>query len=199
MTMQPLPVQPYDLTPNKVVILDRDGVINEDSENYIKSLEEWRPYPQAIEAIARLSLHGWTVAVATNQSGLARGYFDEATLQLMHDNLCERVSAAGGSIAHIAYCPHGPDDDCACRKPKVGLLDQIQQRLNLENLRGAWMVGDSGRDLEAGIAKGCHPVLVRTGKGKKTEARENLERVWIFDDLAAFVDHLIEAERRAPQ
>ncbi len=193
MTMQPLPNQPYDLTPNKVVILDRDGVINEDSDAYIKSLEEWRPYPQAIDAIVRLSRQGWTVAIATNQSGVARGYYDRATLQSMHDALRERVSSAGEKIAHIAYCPHAPDDGCDCRKPKAGLLDQIQESLKLENLQGAWMVGDSRRDLEAGIVKGCHPVLVRTGKGKKTEANENLEHVWLFDDLAAFVDYLIES------
>lgn len=192
MKIQPLPHQPYDLVPHKVVVLDRDGVINEDSDDYIKSLEEWRPFPQAIEAIARLTRHGWTVAVATNQSGVARGYYDEATLQLIHDDLHARVSAAGGQIAHIAYCPHGPDDDCNCRKPKTGLLDQIQHSLNLKSLQGAWMVGDSNRDLEAGLVKGCHPVLVRTGKGKGTEARGNLGRPWVFDDLAAFANHLIE-------
>lgn len=192
MNTQSLPNQPYDLVPNKVIVLDRDGVINEDSQDYIKSLEEWQPFPQAIEAIARLSRHGWTITVATNQSGVARGYYDEATLQLMHDDLSERVSAAGGRIAHITYCPHGPDDDCECRKPKAGLLDQIQHALNLESLRGAWMVGDSHRDLEAGIAKGCHPVLVRTGKGRQTEASGGLGKAWIFDDLAAFANHLIE-------
>jgi len=192
MNTQSLPNQPHDLPPHKVVILDRDGVINEDSDDYIKSLEEWRPFPQAIKAIVRLSRQGWTIAVATNQSGVARGYCDEATLQQMHDDLTARVSAAGGEIAHIAYCPHGPDDDCNCRKPKTGLLDQIQQRLNLESLQGAWMVGDSSRDLKAGIAKGCHPVLVRTGKGTTTEARGNLGQAWVFDDLAAFADHLIK-------
>lgn len=190
MSNQPLPIQPYDLTPQKVVILDRDGVINEDSDHYIKSLDEWKPYPQAIEAIARLSCNGWTVAVATNQSGIARGYYDESVLAQMHDRLHERVHAAGGKIAHIAHCPHGPDDDCDCRKPKAGLLDQIQHALNLESLEGAWMVGDSRRDLEAGIAKGCHPVLVRTGKGRETEASGNLGQAWVFDDLAGFVDHL---------
>ncbi|WP_136064998.1 D-glycero-beta-D-manno-heptose 1,7-bisphosphate 7-phosphatase [Modicisalibacter radicis] len=192
MNKHPLPSQPYDLVPSRVVVLDRDGVINADSEDYIKSLAEWLPYPRSIEAIARLSRHGWTVAVATNQSGVARGYFDEATLQRMHDDLRERVSTAGGRIAHIAYCPHGPDDGCECRKPKAGLLDQIQHALNLESLQGAWMVGDSQRDLDAGIARGCHPVLVRTGKGKKTEARGGLEQARIFDDLATFADYLVE-------
>ena len=192
MSMQPLSGQSHELTPNTVIILDRDGVINEDSDDYITSLDEWRPYAQAIEAIARLTRHGWTIAVATNQSGVARGYYDEATLQLMHDDLLDRVSAAGGTIAHIAYCPHGPDDGCECRKPKTGLLDQIQHSLNLDSLQNAWMVGDSRRDLEAGIAKGCHPVLVRTGKGRRTEARGSLGQARIFDDLAAFADYLLE-------
>ena len=192
MPMQPLSGQSHDLTPSKVIILDRDGVLNEDSDDYIKSLDEWRPYAQAIEAIARLTRHGWTIAIATNQSGVARGYYDETTLQMIHDDLCERVSAAGGTIAHIAYCPHGPDDGCECRKPKTGLLDQIQHSLKLDSLQNAWMVGDSRRDLEAGIAKGCHPVLVRTGKGRRTEARGSLGQARIFDDLAAFADYLIE-------
>lgn len=190
MSRQSLPPQPSELTPQKVVILDRDGVINEDSDNYIKSLDEWKPYPQAIDAIARLSKTGWTVAVATNQSGIARGYYDTSVLARMHETLCQRVQAAGGKIAHIAYCPHGPDDECACRKPKAGLLEQIQHALNLASLEGAWMVGDSLRDLQAGRAMGCHPVLVRTGKGKQTEAKGNLGQAWVFEDLTAFADYL---------
>lgn len=186
MNGQSPPVRTYQ----RVVILDRDGVINEDSDNYIKSLDEWKPYPQAIEAIRRLTSHGWTVAVATNQSGIARGYYDEATLAQMHDRLMELVRSAGGSIAHIAYCPHGPDDGCTCRKPETGLLEAIQHALKLESLEGAWMVGDSLRDLQAGMAMGCHPALVRTGKGKQTEARYRLDKVLVVDDLAAFADYL---------
>ncbi|TDX28768.1 D-alpha,beta-D-heptose 1,7-bisphosphate phosphatase [Modicisalibacter xianhensis] len=186
MSQQPLPTQPYDLVPQKVVILDRDGVINEDSDEYIKSLDEWKPYPQAIDAIAHLSRHGWTIAVATNQSGIARGYYDEAELARMHERLLHLVRDAGGDIAHIAYCPHGPDDDCVCRKPRVGLLDEIQAVLKLEKLDGAWLVGDSLRDLQVGESKGCHGVLVRTGKGHRTEAKGGLANVRIFDDLAGF-------------
>ncbi|MCG7599618.1 D-glycero-beta-D-manno-heptose 1,7-bisphosphate 7-phosphatase [Halomonas sp. McH1-25] len=186
MSRQPLPTQPYDLAPQKVVILDRDGVINEDSDDYIKSLNEWKPYLQAIKAIAHLARHGWMVAVATNQSGIARGYYDEAELARMHERLLALVREAGGDIMHIAYCPHGPDDDCLCRKPRVGLLDEIQNVLKLETLNGAWLVGDSLRDLQAGESKGCHRVLVRTGKGKRTEAEGGFGDAQIFDDLAAF-------------
>ena len=162
----------------------------------MKSLDEWVPYPGAIEAIARLSRAGWTVAVATNQSGIARGYYSEAVLDAMHRRLRHLVHQAGGEIAHIAYCPHGPDDGCDCRKPLAGLLEQIQEALGLETLAGSWMVGDSLRDLQAGQPMGCHPVLVRTGKGRRTEERgEGLDRARIFEDLAAFVDWLLSTEQ----
>ncbi|MBZ0331457.1 D-glycero-beta-D-manno-heptose 1,7-bisphosphate 7-phosphatase [Halomonas sp. ANAO-440] len=180
----------YDAS--KLVILDRDGVINHDSDNYIKSLEEWIPYAGSIDAIARLSQSGWSVAIATNQSGIARGYYDEATLASMHDELNRLVAAAGGRIAHIAYCPHGPDEGCDCRKPRPGLLVQIRQALGLSSLSGSWIVGDSLRDLQAGEAMGCRSVLVRTGKGKRTETKgSGLEQAMIFDDLAAFTDWLL--------
>lgn len=180
----------YDAS--KLVILDRDGVINHDSDDYIKSLDEWLPYPGSIDAIARLSQAGWAVAVATNQSGIARGYYDEATLASMHEELTRLVTSAGGRIAHIAYCPHGPDDGCDCRKPRPGLLEQIRQALGLTTLVGSWMVGDSLRDLQAGQPMGCHSVLVRTGKGERTEAKGiGLEQAMIFDDLADFTDWLL--------
>lgn len=181
--------------PSKLVILDRDGVINHDSDAYVKSLDEWIPYPTAIAAIARLSRAGWTVTVATNQSGIARDYYSESMLESMHHRLRELVHQAGGEIAHIAYCPHDPNDGCDCRKPLTGLLEQIRQALDLETLAGSWMVGDSLRDLQAGEPMGCRPVLVRTGKGRHTEAEgEGLARAMIFDDLAAFVDWLLTAE-----
>lgn len=176
-----------------LVILDRDGVINHDSDAYIKSLEEWVPYTSAIDAIAQLNKAGYTVAIATNQSGIARGYYDETTLQSMHDRLTELVEAKGGRIAHIAYCPHGPDDQCACRKPLPGLLLQIQQQLGMDSLTGSWMVGDSLRDLKAGESVGCRSVLVRTGKGEKTLASHtNLENTLVYPDLAAFADWLCQ-------
>ncbi|ATJ80992.1 D-glycero-beta-D-manno-heptose 1,7-bisphosphate 7-phosphatase [Halomonas beimenensis] len=180
---------------DKLVILDRDGVINRDSDDYVKSLDEWIPYPQAIDAIARLSRAGWTVAVATNQSGIARGYYDEATLAAMHDRLDTLVREAGGEIARIVHCPHGPDDGCDCRKPLPGLLERLRDDLGLTTLKGSWMIGDSLRDLEAGLAVGCRPVLVRTGKGERTLAKrpdlvEN-DRTRVFADLAGFADWLL--------
>lgn len=179
-------------TERKLIILDRDGVINQDSDDYIKSLDEFLPYPQAIEAIARLSQAGWTIAVATNQSGIARGFYDQQVLQRMHDRLNTLVNAEGGHIAGIAYCPHGPDDACSCRKPLPGLLNQLRSTLGLSSLTGSWMVGDSLRDLQAGEAVGCRSVLVRTGKGERTEAKgEGLDSAMIFDDLAAFADWLL--------
>lgn len=180
------------LSADTLVILDRDGVINHDSDNYIKSLDEWVPYPTSITAIARLTQAGYTVAVATNQSGIARGYYSEATLHAMHDQLTALVEAEGGGIAHIAYCPHGPGDNCRCRKPLPGMLLNIQQHLGLASLTGSWMVGDSLRDLQAGEAVGCKTALVRTGKGVKTEQRGvGLEKAKVFDDLAQFVEWLI--------
>lgn len=181
------------LSAENLVILDRDGVINHDSDNYIKSLDEWVPYPSSITAIARLTDAGYTVAVATNQSGIARGYYDEATLHAMHNHLIALVEAEGGHIAHIAFCPHGPNDECQCRKPLPGMLLQIQHQLRLESLTGSWMVGDSLRDLQAGEAAGCKTVLVRTGKGIKTEQKGvDLEKAKIFDDLAQFVEWLLK-------
>lgn len=183
---------------DRLVILDRDGVINQDSEAYVKSLDEWIPYPTAIEAIARLSRAGWTVAVATNQSGIARGYYGAEILEAIHDRLRELVHEAGGEIAHIAHCPHGPDDGCGCRKPSPGLLEEIRQALALESLEGSWMVGDSLRDLQAGEPMGCRPVLVRTGKGRRTEEKgEGLGGAMVFDDLASFVDWLLAGESSA--
>ncbi|GHE21256.1 D-glycero-beta-D-manno-heptose 1,7-bisphosphate 7-phosphatase [Halomonas urumqiensis] len=179
-------------SPERLVILDRDGVINQDSDSYVKSLDEWLPYPSAIEAIARLCRAGWSVAVATNQSGIARGYFDIDTLDAMHRVLMRLVNQAGGQIDHIAYCPHGPDDGCKCRKPLPGLLEEIRDTLGLETLKGSWMVGDSLRDLQAGEPMGCHGALVKTGKGEKTLAKGvGLDNAVIFDDLSAFVDWLL--------
>ncbi|KXS37139.1 MAG: D-glycero-D-manno-heptose 1,7-bisphosphate phosphatase [Halomonadaceae bacterium T82-2] len=178
---------------DKLVILDRDGVINHDSDAYIKSADEFRPYPQAVDAIVRLCHAGFQVAMATNQSGLARGYFDRATLEAMHCRLQQRLAERGARLAHIAVCPHGPDDGCDCRKPRPGLLEDIRHSLGLRSLKGAWMVGDSLRDIEAGRAAGCRVALVRTGKGRRTleHHAEALADVSVHDDLAAFVEALL--------
>lgn len=176
----------------KLLILDRDGVINKDSDAFVKSLSEWIPLPGSIEAIARLSRAGWTIAIATNQSGLGRGYFSEDTLQAMHDRLRELVAEQGGAVGLISYCPHAPDAGCECRKPLPGLFRQISTHYNID-LQDVPTVGDSLRDLQAGAALGCQPYLVRTGNGKATELQKLPAGTRVFDDLAAVADHLLEA------
>lgn len=174
-----------------LLILDRDGVINLDSDDYIKTLDEWIPIPSSIEAIARLSKAGWTVAVATNQSGIARGYYDLAVLEAMHARLRELVAEQGGEVGLIVYCPHGPDDGCECRKPKPGMLRQIGEHYGVD-LSGIWFVGDSIGDLEAARAVDCQPVLVKTGKGVRTLGKPLPEGTLIFDDLAAVASALLQ-------
>jgi D-glycero-D-manno-heptose 1,7-bisphosphate phosphatase len=174
----------------KLLILDRDGVINYDSDAYIKTLDEWIPLPGAVEAIARLSRAGWTVAVATNQSGLARGYYDQAALDAMHARLRQLVAEQGGELGLIVHCPHGPDDGCDCRKPRPGMLRQIAAHYGV-SLAGVWFVGDSSGDLKAALAVGCQPVLVKTGKGLLTLAQPLPAGTLVFDDLAAVASQLI--------
>lgn len=174
----------------KLLILDRDGVINYDSDAYIKSVEEWIPLPGSIEAIAQLSKAGWTVAIATNQSGIARGYYDIATLDAMHARLRALVAEQGGEVGLVVYCPHGPDEGCDCRKPKPGMLKIISERYKVP-LAGIWFVGDSLGDLEAAKAVDSQPVLVKTGKGDKTQAKNLPVGTLIFDDLAAVAAELI--------
>ncbi len=179
----------------KILILDRDGVINEDSEAFIKSPDEWQPLPGSIDAIAQLYEHGFTIAVATNQSGIGRGLITQSNLDAIHEKMRDAVQDAGGDITTIAYCPHRPEDYCDCRKPQSGLFDEIANTLCVD-LEGAWVVGDSLRDLQAGMARGCTPLLVRTGKGAQTESLldenpEGFEDLPIFDDLAEAADYLI--------
>ncbi len=179
----------------RLVILDRDGVINYDSDEYIKSVDEWQPLPGSIEAIARLTREDFRVVVATNQSGIARGYYNEETLMAMHDKMHKLVNDAGGSIDAVFFCPHGPDDDCDCRKPKPGMYIDAGERLRVE-LTDVPVIGDSLRDLQAAEAVGARPILVRTGKGQRTldklgDAAKNME---VYDDLAAAVDALISED-----
>ncbi|KAF0809589.1 putative histidinol-phosphatase [Alcanivorax sp. S71-1-4] len=178
---------------NRLVILDRDGVINEDSDDYIKSPEEWIAIAGSADAIARLNQAGYTVVVATNQSGVGRGYYDLATLDAIHAKMHHTVESAGGHIDGVFFCPHAPDDHCDCRKPRPGLLDQIRDHLGYP-VAGAWLVGDSLRDLECGLARDCRPVLVRSGKGTQTLAKglpAPLSDIPVFDDLATFVHYLM--------
>jgi len=181
----------------KLIILDRDGVINYDSDAYIKSVDEWQPIPGSIEAIARLSMNNYRVVVATNQSGISRGMFDLDTLNQMHEKMYRLVENAGGSIDAVFFCPHGPGDACDCRKPKPGMLRDIGERLHL-NLEGVPAVGDSLRDLQAAEAVGARPLLVRTGKGERTLAKLGDDLNYpVYDDLADVVDMLLAEEAQA--
>ena len=175
-----------------LVILDRDGVINHDSAAFIKNETEWRPIPGSVEAIAALTKAGFTLAVASNQSGIARGLFDQRALDRMHEKMLGLVREAGGHISRIVTCPHGPDDACDCRKPKPGMLEQLARHFDT-SLAGVPVIGDSLRDLEAAAAVGAMPMLVRTGKGRDTEAAlpERFAGVAVYDDLAAAARALI--------
>jgi D-glycero-D-manno-heptose 1,7-bisphosphate phosphatase len=189
------------MTPTKLIILDRDGTINEDRDDYVKSPEEWLPIPGALEAIARLNHAGWHAVVATNQSGLGRGLFDMATLNAMHVKMNRLLAEQGGRIDAVFFCPHAPADACRCRKPLSGLFEQIGERFGVD-LADVPVVGDSQRDLQAGVALGCPPHLVRTGKGARLNADEIAELceaipgTVVHADLSAFAEYLIAEERK---
>jgi len=170
----------------KLVILDRDGTINHDSNDYIKSPAEWAPIPGSLEAIARLIQADYRVVVATNQSGIGRGLFDTRALFAIHDKLQRALGQVGGRIDAFFFCPHKADDNCRCRKPQPGMLLEVARRFNV-SLEDVFMVGDSRKDLEAAAAAGARPVLVLTGNGAKTEKEGKLPRgTAVYPDLAAF-------------
>ncbi|PKO51310.1 MAG: D-glycero-beta-D-manno-heptose-1,7-bisphosphate 7-phosphatase [Betaproteobacteria bacterium HGW-Betaproteobacteria-21] len=174
----------------KLIILDRDGVINFDSEQFIKSPDEWKAIPGSLEAIARLNQWGWRVVVASNQSGIGRGLFGMDTLNAINDKMVKGLSQVGGRLDAIFFCPHSADSTCNCRKPKPGMFVQIGERFNVD-LTGTPVVGDSLRDLQAGVAVGCKPYLVLTGKGTKTQQEQTLpEGTLVYPDLAAVVAEL---------
>jgi D-glycero-D-manno-heptose 1,7-bisphosphate phosphatase len=175
----------------KLIILDRDGVINFDSDQFIKNPEEWKPIPGSLEAIARLCQADYRVVVATNQSGIGRGLFDMPTLNAIHDKMHKACAAAGGRIDAVFFCPHTNDSNCGCRKPKTGMLEEISTRYGV-NLKGVPAVGDSLRDLEMAVRMGAQPILVLTGKGGKTQTKGGLpESTLIFADLAAVAATLV--------
>lgn len=175
----------------KVVILNRDGVINKDSDDFIKTADEWVPIEGSLEAISRLKKAGYLVAVATNQSGLARGLFDEKALQSMHDKMDSLLAQRGASMDAIYFCPHGPADNCICRKPKPGLLLKIASQFNVKPGETLF-VGDSFRDIQAARIAGAKPVLVKTGKGAKTiEKHGPINGVPVYENLAQFVREFI--------
>ena len=179
----------------KLVILDRDGTINSDSDDYVKSPEEWLPLPGALEAIARLNHAGWHVVIASNQSGLGRGLFDVAALNAIHAKMHKMLAALGGRVDAVFYCPHSPDEDCACRKPLPGLFEQIGQRFGV-SLKGVPACGDSVRDVVAGATAGCEPHLVLSGKSSAFLAGGQPDGLpagaRLHRDLSAFADFLLE-------
>ena len=185
----------------KLIVLDRDGTINEDRDDYVKSPDEWIPLPGALEAIARLNHAGWHTVIATNQSGLGRGTFDMAALNGMHVKMNQLLAKQGGRVDAVFFCPHAPEDGCSCRKPLPGLFEQIGERFGV-SMRDVPVVGDSLRDLQAGAAVGCQPHLVRTGKGSMLDPAQ-LEELCalvpgtvVHADLGAFAEYMIREGRR---
>ena len=188
----------------KLIILDRDGVINEDRDDYVKSADECIPIQGSIDAIVRLNKAGFTVVIATNQAGLAKGKFELEDLEAMHEKITGLVEENGGEIGAIFYCPHHPDENCKCRKPKPGMLDAIEAEFNT-SVEGSYFIGDSLRDLQAALQKGCKPGLVKTGNGVRTLAQLAIpsmqtttplvthEQIQVFDNLAAAADFIIAA------
>ena len=173
----------------KLIILDRDGVINQDSDNYIKTPEEWIPIPGSLEAIARLCHANFRIVIATNQSGMGRGFLDIMTLNGIHTKMHRQVQEVGGHIEAVFFCPD-KNDDSPCRKPNPGMLEEIGRRLR-SNLQDVPVVGDSFRDVLAARLVGAKPVLVRTGKGLRTLAEHNLDGIDVYDDLAAVAESLL--------
>ncbi len=173
------------VTQKGLLILDRDGVINHDSSAFVKSADEWRPLPGSLTAIGSLTKSGYTVTVASNQSGLARGLFERSALNAIHRKMRRLAASEGGRIARIVVCPHGPTNDCRCRKPKPGLLQRLAKHYGV-SLVGVPVVGDSLRDLVAAEAVGARPILVLTGNGKKTAATlpPSLKNIEVYADLS---------------
>ena len=181
-----------------LVILDRDGVINHDSDDYIKSPDEWQPLPGSLEAIARLCRADYTVVVATNQAGVGRGLFSLEMLIQIHRKMASRILEKGGRLDSVFFCPHSPAEQCGCRKPKPGMLLEISDRLGI-GLSGVPVVGDSMRDLEAAAAAGAMPVMVKTGRGRLTQEKlsqgelsHTLGQTPVYADLAAFTDAVLD-------
>ncbi|MEO8280655.1 MAG: D-glycero-beta-D-manno-heptose 1,7-bisphosphate 7-phosphatase [Ideonella sp.] len=190
------------LDPMKLVILDRDGTLNIDRDDYVTTADEWVPIPGALEAVAALTQAGWHAVVATNQSGLGRGLFDMATLNAMHIKLNQKLADAGGRIGAVFFCPHVPSEECACRKPMPGLLLQIGERYGVD-LKTVPAVGDSLRDLQAAQAAGCEPHLVRSGKAEALDDDQLADILskapgtTVHKDLSAFAEFLIRRDQQA--
>lgn len=177
----------------RYVLLDRDGVINYDSKGFIKSPEEWRPIEGSLEAIALLNQQGYDVVVITNQSGLARGLFDEAMLARIHEKMNRLLAEKGGAVAAIYHCPHGPDSLCNCRKPKPGLLEQFALEKNID-LKDVFFIGDSLRDVQAAQAVGAIPLLVKTGKGQLTLLNNPNLNIPVFENLYVAAKYILSGQ-----
>ncbi len=173
----------------RYILLDRDGVINHDSDHFIKSPEEWQPIEGSLEAIALLNRHGYKIAVITNQSGLARGLFDEPMLEKVHAKMQQMIEEKGGKIAAIYVCPHGPNDECNCRKPKPGMLEAFASEHNVD-LKDIAFIGDSLRDIQAARAAGAQSILVKTGKGQKTLDNNPDLNIPVFENLYEAAKHI---------
>jgi D-glycero-D-manno-heptose 1,7-bisphosphate phosphatase len=177
----------------RYVLLDRDGVINLDSDDFIKSPDEWIPIEGSLEAIALLNQQGYEVVVISNQSGIARGLFDEAMLTKIHDKMHRLLAEKGGEIAAIYYCPHGPESSCNCRKPKPGLLEQFALEKNVD-LNSVYFIGDSLRDIQAAQAVGADPILVKTGKGQKTLSNNPNLNIPTFENLYGAAEYILSGQ-----
>ncbi len=176
---------------NPLIILDRDGVINYDSDYYIKSPSEWLPIPGSLIAIAQLNRAGYRVVVATNQSGVARGLYDLETLSHIHEKMMYELAAVGGYIEEIFFCPHHPDENCDCRKPKLGMFKQIQKKYKTD-LSNTFFIGDTFTDVQAAMAVPCKPILVLSGKGRQAlAAHPELASVPYFENLAEAVTYVL--------
>ena len=178
---------------NNYVLMDRDGVINYDSDHFIKSPDEWKPIEGSLEAIALLNKHGYHVVVITNQSGLARGLFDEAMLEKIHAKMRQLTSEKGGNIDAVYVCPHGPTSECVCRKPKPGLLEMFATDKNI-NLKGIFFIGDALRDIQAAQTAGASPILVKTGKGQKTLIDNPDLNIPVFENLYDAAKHITSGQ-----
>jgi len=178
------------------IILDRDGVINYDSDKYIKSPDEWLPIPGSLAAIAQLNRAGFTVFVATNQSGVARGHYDLETLHAIHEKFLSELKKSGGEIKEIFYCPHHPRENCTCRKPQPGLIQQIQEKYAVD-LAQTFFIGDSYTDMQVAKTMGCKPLLVLTGNGQQTLVEyPECESIPYFADLAQAVEYVLTKEKQ---
>jgi D-glycero-D-manno-heptose 1,7-bisphosphate phosphatase len=177
------------------IILDRDGVINYDSNHYIKSPAEWLAIPGSLEAIAQLNRHGYRVLIATNQSGVARGYYDIDTLDEIHEKLTHELAAVGGYIEEIFFCPHHPDENCACRKPKPGMLHAIAEKYALD-LQATYFIGDTHSDIQAAEAAGCLPILILSDKGMLVKDRyPEMKNIPSFTSLAKAVESILSIRK----